>query len=1278
VLYDDESGVIGMPTLTSIKITFVTQSIVWGLIPQTGLTAGNSAVVHVFVKNRSIDTSRPEGGSDFVSNVVAWKQSEADWDADKLAGATVILERNPFLGAGFELITMERGAHAQMPQTSAKLDLQLRGQQPVRSDEIELPVVDIHLFVASELQWQFSYTLDFGFDEGDLGEQHFTYSPQQEGIGSILLADDSPNYSGICSELAAQPTKPKQSSPPVTLVGVILDFGTHSDDKAASTKLNVHIANRLSATQSQDIAVALDLLPGQHFLAHSATVSGTNTVEFGEGFVPLSTQPVHLQDIVLPMVYITIAPTGADRWVFDYRVTYIFDNGQTFTSSTNGVCLNLTSSKHAGAYTGPAFPTYAPMPPRSAVWQPTILPPKPKQIPLGLLRSKINTLVNTRPDPIFWLRLHCTDDYGVNVGTQSYIELRTISADPPPPGTLSTPDYTEPVRWSRKPTSLGFLAHNAVFANVSSKLTIGIEQPVTKALPVTVRIVFDTTDQGDGAPIIGKNGWEVHEFWVELHLSLDWDPERKKLDVMRWASDLPNVTKDSDGARYYKGELIVKVYIRTDDSTDFGGLFQGAMRDAIWDMLTTPAVITEHSMADQINDYVNAWLLGGMVRGDYPCVVTDAHVDSHADTFSVTYSGPRYDPPVPADWPSGVDLTPGALSNIEHIIVLTKENRSFDHMLGYLSLPPELGGQGRMEVDGLKGGEFNNLNGVRCSTLRLARFDTIFSPNPPQDPQRTLRQVNGGRMDGFVETYADQDGALVAPSIMSYHTADTVPQYDALSRDFAVCHRWFASHPGSTFPNRYYELSGQPKLTPYFIWYTDNAEQLRDLDFSSRILPELALTIFDHLTDAGVSWTYFEHDYCFLRMFADHTFDDAPKIVSFEDPANGFVALCRRGELPSVSFIDPPYIDLPPGAACDEPPSDVKNGQEFARRVVEAVVASPAWDKTLLIITYDEHGGFYDHVPPPRSAQVEEHLPDICGLRVPTFIVSPWVNAGTVIGHDGPKPPVHVGPPTPAPAAPHDPAPAEHAASHETASPGVEPTFFGPVAPLHFDHTSILKTIARRFLGSYEDPTTQKPPYLGARYAAAKDLGPSLAVTPRRGPFRPFIPYTLVYEASQLTLEVQTSAPGAACFQTAAHPWGDPPNSLAQSQGFRLEDAGDGWWYLRTHDSTLYLTANAAMQVVQDHRYASDGSDGNPLAQRWKLTPGITPAKTGLTITNALYPTKALQPAGGSTAVNAPVVLGDPEVGTAAHVPNAWQVTSPLFGAAPIVSVSPPTPAPLT
>ena len=139
-----------------------------------------------------------------------------------------------------------------------------------------------------------------------------------------------------------------------------------------------------------------------------------------------------------------------------------------------------------------------------------------------------------------------------------------------------------------------------------------------------------------------------------------------------------------------------------------------------------------------------------------------------------------------------------------------------------------------------------------------------------------------------------------------------------------------------------------------------------EFDNSSHIIPSFTPTIFDYLTAQNISWKYFEHHYTFLQFFERHTFD-ATNIATFDDPEFGFANTARTGGLPSVTFIDPHFIELPPGGNCDGPPADVKDGQILVRKVVEAVVASPTWAKTLLIIVSDEHGGFYDHVAPPAA-----------------------------------------------------------------------------------------------------------------------------------------------------------------------------------------------------------------------------------------------------------------------------------------------------------------------
>jgi len=173
-------------------------------------------------------------------------------------------------------------------------------------------------------------------------------------------------------------------------------------------------------------------------------------------------------------------------------------------------------------------------------------------------------------------------------------------------------------------------------------------------------------------------------------------------------------------------------------------------------------------------------------------------------------------------------------------------------------------------------------------------------------------------------------------------------------------------------------------------------------------------------------------------MFERYTSEDE-YIIDARDPVKGFFASARAGTLPSVSFIDPDFIEVPP-VNDDGPPADIAAGQRLVAEIVQAVTESPSWHKTLLVITYDEHGGFFDHVPPPAAIPVSGI--NEYGVRVPTFVISPWVDRGKV-------------------------------------------------TDIVFDHTSIAKTIARCFM-------SVNPPDMGERVAGANDLSMVLRPTARQ------------------------------------------------------------------------------------------------------------------------------------------------------------------------------------
>jgi len=1198
-----------MARLQRIGISFVTHGL------SVGAFWGDS-VVHVFVRNRLSDTSRATPTMDFVSNL-------ADYQAKDAAGP---FDLNQYLGCALGL----RPLNIFDTGNSEGFEIPLR-TQPIPLEEVVLPVVDVHLYSPVDLQWEFSYTITFDFDDG----RSFSDTSDKDGITSILLDNNNANYSGICVEnpFFTPSAQPRPPSTPIYLKTVTLTFGTHGDDKARDTRLNVHIANRKSATSNQDIAIGTSILAGQSFPQGSS-----NKIIFGEGgALPLASPYIQLQEMMLPIVYVSVYPTGGDRWIFDHQVTYKFDNDQEFTSRTNGVSLNASSNKHAGVYNGSPFPAMLPPKKRSEVWEPTWVQ-RHKDISFSYVSSKIAELFARPGLPYIKLKLGSVDDYGTGARA-SYYDLATITPDPPSPGTPSPPGISEGVRWSSSPTSIGFLDNGVSFPSVDSSLAISLDP--ASPMPIGIRIDFETPfNLHVTGPLNVGLPLTVTTFWIEIHFTLDWDSDNQKVDALSWMRD-PAFIAFTDlfgmpDTVVHDGVTVVKVDVKVIGPplvpVDLGGMLQKRIREKILNTFFQRDALTGKTTADKLNEHVNGWLLGGVISGTpNRSFVTGVSHDPGSDTVRIDYNGPRYTPPEPFDWPTGIDFSSGALSNIEHIVVVTKENHSFDSMLGYLSLPVIARGQGRTDVDGLKGDEFNMLAGRLCSSFAFEPEDTIFSPNPPQDSQRTLWEVDGGRMGGFVEAFADENGINVAPRIMGYYTATNVPVYDALSRDFAICQRWFAPHPGPTFPNRFYELTGWLNMTPDGLWVSDNTTPLPELDYSSPKLPAVMTTIFDHLPD-NVTWRYFEQGYCFLRLFADYTFD-SEHIVSLNDPEIGFYALAKRGELPNVSFIDPHFIDWPPDATCDEPPSDVRDGQQFVRKIVEAVVCSPNWEKTMLIITYDEHGGFFDHVPPPRAAKVRAEAVDTYGVRVPTFVISPWIRGGSVFGHDGPV------------ATP--PGPVESIArTAETAAAAHAPG--GALAALHFDHTSILKTIARTFL-------SDNPPFLGKRYAEARDLSSIMLNEPRTSEFRPFVPYTLVYSKSGKALEVEHGG-----FSAGTKLWQNNPDATDEAQLFRFEDASDGSWYLRTHTGDMYVTADGTATIVQERKYPADGASGDPDSQHWLVTTGITPG-SGFTIRNAASTEKTLQPVDNSQNAGAAVTLGDPGGAVGVHVPNAWRITSPLL-----------------
>ena len=362
-------------------------------------------------------------------------------------------------------------------------------------------------------------------------------------------------------------------------------------------------------------------------------------------------------------------------------------------------------------------------------------------------------------------------------------------------------------------------------------------------------------------------------------------------------------------------------------------------------------------------------------------------------------------------------LAASSLDKIEHVIVLMLENRSFDNLLGKLYPRSET-------FDGLTGEEFNlDASGQRITVNNRVgtSADVMTTPNP--NPGELWSDVNEqlfGRpeapdadavpdMSGFVRNYQRQTarpaGRYDPQRIMHYFTPEQVPVLSLLARQFAVSDRWFASSPTQTWPNRFFVHTGtangyENNLPPRF--------------------PYRMPTIFERLHDRDPvnGWRIYYHD-----IPQSLTLTNLWKHRRHFSRFDKFLDQARQGALPKYAFIEPDFFPVRGRQSDEHPPSSVAAGEALIADVYNAVRQGPAWTKTLLIITFDEHGGCYDHVPPPLAlppsgAATTPFGFDRFGVRVPAVFVSPYIAAGQVLR---------------------------------------------PVGATPFDHTSIIATLRRRF-----------------------------------------------------------------------------------------------------------------------------------------------------------------------------------------------------------------------
>jgi phospholipase C len=322
---------------------------------------------------------------------------------------------------------------------------------------------------------------------------------------------------------------------------------------------------------------------------------------------------------------------------------------------------------------------------------------------------------------------------------------------------------------------------------------------------------------------------------------------------------------------------------------------------------------------------------------------------------------------------AGTDMIP----QIRHIVVLMMENHSFDNYFGMLGR-----GDGfQLGADGLP---TNSNPGPDGTPLTVYPASSVCQANVDVSQSWPASHLSWdhGRNDGFVKATGRDP--------MAYFTQSDLPFYYSLGRTFPLCDRWFSSVMAQTYPNRRFLMAA-------------SAFGLVDDTFPASAnrsnRPHGFGTIFEMLDHFGIGWRNYYSNVPGTLIFlylASRSHGDIQKI-------DRFFADAKAGTLPGFCIVDPDF-----SFSSEENPQDIQNGQQFAASVVDAVMQSPAWPNTVLIWLYDEHGGYYDHVPPKRAVRPDDIPPDVpadaldddlyswTGFRVPAVVVSPWARRNYV------------------------------------------------------------------------------------------------------------------------------------------------------------------------------------------------------------------------------------------------------------------------------------------
>ena len=339
--------------------------------------------------------------------------------------------------------------------------------------------------------------------------------------------------------------------------------------------------------------------------------------------------------------------------------------------------------------------------------------------------------------------------------------------------------------------------------------------------------------------------------------------------------------------------------------------------------------------------------------------------------------------PPPAGSATSTTVSPVVgLRRLQHLIVFMQENRSFDSYFASLDPP---GGAQQSNPDPLNPSHSPiaaSHNPVMCETADLAHGWT-----------EVHEEIAGGKMSGFTKANEDPTDPRGARAMAQYDQTD-LPFYYGVARTFGIGARYFASVPGPTYPNRYYMVAGTS------FGHIDNTFPPNG-GWTQK-------TIFQEMDAAHISWKIYNSgvavDSLLFKYVRDH---QAGKVVPIEQ----YFLDAAAGHLPQVAFVDPTFIGTVDAENDEHPPANPQRGEALSASLINALMKSPDWSTSAFFQTWDEHGGYYDHVAPPKAVVPDNIAPigdaggatfNQYGVRVPVLVVSPWSRPGYVsmVVHD--------------------------------------------------------------------------------------------------------------------------------------------------------------------------------------------------------------------------------------------------------------------------------------